>query len=164
MTARKGLAIAELSGDWRVNNRMVRALAVDDSAVGEPFRRSSGSSDQSLLAAARSLLTSAAPLKDRFVEYSFPNDFLEDLQVDITDFEQPVSEKSTASGVKASATVSIGVALKIGLEVRRCRGAVHPEQIPRQPRQTRHLDKCRPSRTRGKEEKNRNTIAIAAMD
>ena len=53
MTMQKGLAIAQLREDLRAINRTARALAVDDSAVGELFRMPNGSSEQKLLAAAR---------------------------------------------------------------------------------------------------------------
>ncbi len=124
-TAQKGLAIAQLREDLRAINRTARALAVDDSAVGELFRMPNGNNEQNLLAVARSFLTGATPLKDRFVEYGLPEDFIEDLQADITDFEQSVTEKSSVSGVKVSATASIGGAVKTGLEgLRRLRAIV----------------------------------------
>lgn len=125
MTARKGLATAELREDLRAINRTARALAVDDSAVGELFRLPHGNNEQTLLAAARAFLTNATPLKNQFVEYGLPADFLADLQTDITNFEQAVSGKSTASGEKVSATASIGDAVKNGLEgLRRLRAIV----------------------------------------
>lgn len=124
-TMQKGVALAELREDLRMIRRTARALAVDDSAVGELFRMSSGGNEQNLLAAARSFLTGATPLKDRFVEYDLPADFIEDLQADITAFEQSVTEKSSASGEKVSATASIGDAVKNGLEsLRRLRAIV----------------------------------------
>jgi hypothetical protein len=125
MTMQKGLAIAQLREDLRAINRTARALAVDDSAVGELFRMPNGSSEQKLLAVARSFLTGATPLKDQFIEYGLPDDFIEDLQADINDFEQSVTEKSSASGEKVSATASIGGAVKNGLEgLRRLRAIV----------------------------------------
>ena len=116
MTMQKGLAIAQLREDLRAINRTARALAVDDSAVGELFRMPNGSSEQNLLAVARSFLIGATPLKEQFIEYDLPDDFIEDLQSDINDFEQSVTEKSSASGEKVSATASIGGAVKNGLE------------------------------------------------
>ena len=125
MTMQKGLAIAQLREDLRAINRTARALAVDDSAVGELFRMPNGNNEQNLLAVARAFLTNAAPLKAQFVEYGLPADFIEDLQSDINDFEQSVTEKSSASGIKVSATASIGGAVKTGLEgLRRLRAIV----------------------------------------
>ncbi len=128
MTMQKGLAIAQLREDLRAINRMARALAVDDPAVGELFRMPNGNNEQNLLAIARSFLTNATPLKDRFVEFGLPEDFIEDLQSDINDFEQSVTEKSSASGVKVSAAASIGGAVKTGLEALRRLRAIVPNK------------------------------------
>lgn len=128
MTMQKGLAIAQLREDLQAINRTARALAVDDSAVGELFRMPNGNNEQNLLAAARSFLTGATPLKDRFVEYGLPADFIEDLQADIADFEQSVTEKGTTSGEKVSATASIGDAVKNGLEALRRLRAIVPNK------------------------------------
>ena len=128
MTMQKGLAIAQLREDLRAINRTARALAVDDSAVGELFRMPNGSSEQKLLAVARAFLTGATPLKDQFIEYGLPDDFIEDLQADINDFEQSVTEKSSASGEKVSATASIGGAVKNGLEALRRLRAIVPNK------------------------------------
>lgn len=125
MTARKDVAIAEVREDLRAINRTARALAVDDSDIGELFRMPYGNNEQNLLAAARAFLTNAAPLKSQFVEYGLPADFLDDLQTDITNFEQAVSGKSAASDERVSATASIGGAVKNGLEgLRRLRAIV----------------------------------------
>ena len=102
-------------------------------------------------------LTGATPLKDRFVEYGLPDDFIEDLQADINDFEQSVTEKSSASGEKVSATASIGDAVKKRTRRLAPPPRHRPEQIPRQPRKTRRVDKCQPHRTRRQEEKAGNT-------
>jgi hypothetical protein len=122
---RKDLALAELREDLRTINRTARALAVDDSAVGEMFRMPYGSSEQNLLSAARAFLNDATPLKTRFVEFGLPADFLEDLQADIVAFEQSASGKSAATGEKISATASIGSAVQNGLDaLRRLRAIV----------------------------------------
>ena len=52
-TVQKDVAIAEVRADLRAINRTARALAVDDSPIGELFRMPSGSNEQKLLAAAR---------------------------------------------------------------------------------------------------------------
>ena len=63
MTMQKDVAIADLREDLRAINRTARALAVDNSSISELFRMPNGSNEQNLLAAARSFLTNAAPLK-----------------------------------------------------------------------------------------------------
>ena len=127
-TMQKEVAIAELREDLRAINRTARALAVDDSAIGELFRLPYGSNQQNLLAAARAFLTNATPLKNQFVEYGLPADFPGDLQTDITNFEQAVSGKSAASSEKVSATASIGNAVQDGLEALRRLRAIVPNK------------------------------------
>jgi len=127
-TMQKDVALAELREDLRAINRTARALAVDDSAIGEMFRMLSGNNEQNLLAAARTFLTNAAPLKNQFIEYGLPADFLDDLQSDITAFEQAASGKSTATGEKVSATASIGNAVQNGLEGLRRLQAIVPNK------------------------------------
>ncbi len=122
------MALAELREDLRAINRTARALAVDDSAIGEMFRMLSGNNEQNLLAAARTFLTNAAPLKNKFIEYGLPADFLEDLQSDVAAFEQAASGKSTATGEKVSATASIGNAVQNGLEGLRRLQAIVPNK------------------------------------
>ncbi len=128
MTMQKGLAIAQLREDLRAINRTARALAVDDADIGALFRMPSGNNEQNLLAVARSFLTGATPLKDRFVEFGLPDDFLEDLQADINAFEQAVSGKGASTGEKISATASIGDAVQNGLEALRRLRAVVPNK------------------------------------
>ncbi len=138
MTAQKGLATVELREDLRAINRTARALAVDNTDLGVLFRMPSGNNEQTLLAAARAFLTGATPLKNRFVEFGLPDDFLEDLQADITHFEQAVSSKGASTGEKVSATASIGDAVKNGLEAllacvpsSRTNTATTPQNSPR---------------------------------
>lgn len=126
MTKRKELAADELREDLRAINRTARALAVDDEDIAELFRMPYGGSEQNLLTAARAFLTNASPHKSRFIEFGLPADFLEDLQTDITDFEQAASDKGTAVGGQVAATASIGNAVKNGLEALRRLRAIVP--------------------------------------
>jgi len=64
-TMQKDVALAELREDLRAIHRTARALAVDNSAIGEMFRMLSGNNEQNLLATARTFLTNAAPLKTK---------------------------------------------------------------------------------------------------
>ncbi len=73
-------------------------------------------------------MTDATPLKNQFIEYGLPADFLEDLQSDIAAFEQAASGKSTATGEKVSATASIGNAVQNGLEGLRRLQAIVPNK------------------------------------
>lgn len=128
MTAQKGVVIAEVREDLRAINRTARALAVDDHSIGELFRMPYGNNEQTLLAAARAFLTNATPVKAQFIEYGLPDDFLEDLQADITAFEQAVSGKSAATGEKISATATIGNAVDKGLNALRRLRAIVPNR------------------------------------
>lgn len=128
ITMQKGLALAELREDLRAVNRTARALAVDDSGVGELFRMPVGNNEQNLLAAARAFLTNATPLKTQFIEFGLPADFLEDLQADIAAYEQAASEKSTTKSAKVSATASMGGSVEKGLNALRRLRAIVPNK------------------------------------
>ncbi len=124
-TMRKGLALAELREDVRAINRTARALAVDNHDIGELFRMPRGNNEQNLLAAARAFLTDATPLKNQFIEFGLPADFLEDLQADTAAFEQSVGNKGAAASEKISATALIDDAVDKGLQgLRRLRAIV----------------------------------------
>ena len=128
MTRQKATAMAEVREDLQAINRTARALAVDNSGIGELFRMPHENNEQNLLAAARAFLTNAVPLKNQFIEFGLPADFLEDLQADITDFEQSVTEKHAATGEKVAATDAIGNAVQTGLEALRRLRAIVPNK------------------------------------
>jgi hypothetical protein len=75
-----------------------------------------GMSDQTLLATARALAASAAPLKARFVEYDLPPDFLEGLNASIEEFDQHILRQTATKGTSVAATASLEDALKRGDE------------------------------------------------
>jgi hypothetical protein len=123
--ALKSAARENVRDDLREINRTVRALALDFTGLNDKFRMPRGDNDQTLLAAARSFASDAAPYKNQFVEYGLPADFIDDLEDDIAAFEQAVGSKNTAQGNQTAATASIDEQIERGmLAVRRLNAIV----------------------------------------
>ena len=124
-TRHKSITIAEIRADIRTINKTARSLAVDNPAIADLFRMPAGNNEQTLLAAARAFLTNATPLEAQFIAFDMPVDFLTDLQNDIAEFEQSLTEQSSAIDGRVSATAAIGNAVKTGLDaLRRLRAIV----------------------------------------
>lgn len=124
----KAVAREDVREDLRLINRTARALAIDDAGLGDKFRMTRGDNDQVLLAAARSFLSDAAPLKKQFVEYGLPADFLEDLTRDIAAFEESVGEKNVAVGNLSAATAAIDEQIERGMNAFRRLNAIVPNK------------------------------------
>ena len=133
MITQKDIANAELRAELRAINRTARALAVDNPGIGDLFRMPHGSSEQDLLVAAMAFVTNATPLAAQFVAFGLPVGFLTGLQADIDAFAAAVTDKSSASGEKVSATASIGYGVKNGLEALRRLRAIVPNKYSGRP-------------------------------
>jgi hypothetical protein len=118
-TTSKASARAALREHLTVINRTARAMAVDQPAIAEKFRRPSGSGDQVLLNAARAFLTNATPLAAEFIKHELPDDFLAELEADINELEQAISAKHHNTESHVSATAAIDSALERGLNALR---------------------------------------------
>jgi hypothetical protein len=108
----KGKARKELHDLLRAMSRTSRAAGIDDPAFREKFRLPAGSmSDQALLSTARSFVTEAAAVKDRFVAYGMSADFPDVLGEKITALEGHASLHHTSKGARASDNASVAAAL-----------------------------------------------------
>jgi hypothetical protein len=108
----KETAHKELHDALRAISRTARAAGIDDPAMREKFRLPSGNlSEQALLSTARSFLTEAAAVKDRFVAYGMSADFLDALGEKITALEGHASLHHTSKGARASDNASVAAAL-----------------------------------------------------
>ena len=122
---RKYMALADLRAGMRTINRTSRALAVDNPAIAELFRMPHGNNEQQTIAVARAFLTSAAPIRQLFIDYGLAPDFINVLEDDITDYEQAIAEKNTALADSVGATANIGATVEETLNaMRRLRGIV----------------------------------------
>ena len=79
----KAVAREALREDLDAIIRTARAMSLDTPGVEDRFRPPRGVGDLSLLNTARAFARDAAPLKEQFINYSMPDDFIEDLDRDI---------------------------------------------------------------------------------
>jgi hypothetical protein len=90
-------------------------IGLDFPEVRGSFRRPRpNTNDQTLLSTARAFAAAAAPLKSRFVEYDMPDDFLEQLNASITNFEQAIVRQNSGTGARVAANASLEEALRRG--------------------------------------------------
>lgn len=132
-TAMKSNAREDVREGLRAINRTARALAIDDPGLNEKFLMPRGDNDQKLLAAARSFVTDAEPIKNKFVEYGLNLDFLDNLQENITAFEQAVGDKNAATEEHVGATAEIDAQIEIGMVAVRKLRAIVPNKYANNP-------------------------------
>ena len=118
-TARKSGLREDIREQMKKIARTARALAIDNDGLHKLFRVPDGSNDAQLIAAAREFADEAERFKTDFIGYNLPADFIEDLEADITGFENLLSEKARATGEKVSATASIDDELELGMNAAR---------------------------------------------
>jgi hypothetical protein len=117
-TQSKGAAREALIETLEAMRRTARAIALDNPAFVNNFRLPRGRlNDQELLAIARSFAADAAPVKDEFIHYDMPADFLEDLNADIESFEQACGAQNRSTDAHIAATAALSAALERGLNI-----------------------------------------------
>jgi hypothetical protein len=114
--ASKEVARANLLDNIEVISRTAKAMALDTPGLEAKFRLPRRASDAVLLNRARAYMADAQPLKAEFLKYALPDDFLEDLQADISAFEVASTIKNTTRGSRVGAKVSIDESLTKGLK------------------------------------------------
>ena len=121
----KDFALAELRAWMSGINRTARALAVDNPSVAELFRIPHNNNEQMILSAARAFLTNATPIKQQFIDFGMPANFLTELEADITAYADALTQKNEALDERVGATASVGATVRETLQaVRRLRGIV----------------------------------------
>jgi hypothetical protein len=115
-TTSKAVARANLLDDIEAISRTAKAMALDTPGLEDKFRLPRSTSDTALLNLARAYTTDAQPLKTEFLKYALPDDFLEDLQADISAFEAAATVKNATATSRVSATVSLDEELAKGLK------------------------------------------------
>lgn len=101
-----------------------RSMVYQFPGIDLKFRMPRNNSDTDLLAKARAFLADATLLKDDFIKYGLEEDFLADLQVDITAFEQAMSAPGAATDSHVEATADIGEEVRKGMVAVRTMDAV----------------------------------------
>jgi hypothetical protein len=88
-------------------SRTAKAIAIDKTEFNQVFRSPASNNDQTLISTARSFVAEATKIKADFIKYGLPEDFIADLQDDVTLFEQTLSESAATKIESASAVAAI---------------------------------------------------------
>lgn len=105
-------------------SRTAKALEYEFAGISEQFRLPRGSSDQKLVATAKSFITAAHSHKADFIRYGLPADFIDELNDDIAAFEATLNAPSSARGTHVEATAEIGETIRKGMNAVRILDAV----------------------------------------
>jgi hypothetical protein len=115
-TSSKASIRSELRQNLRAINITAQSMSVDNPSLIEIFRMPRIDNDQQLLAKARSFVTEANLLKNQFVAFGMSDNFINDLEADITSFEQVMTEQGTSIDTRVGATAAIDDAIDRGLK------------------------------------------------
>lgn len=106
--------------------RTARSISETMPEVEAKFRLPRNSGDQELLGVARAVATDAIPLKNEFISYAMPPDFLEELGELIEEFRTALTTQQTGRSSRVAATAAIDDTLEEALSaVRRLHSIVH---------------------------------------
>jgi hypothetical protein len=129
----KAAARDELRRDLDAISRTARAMALSAPGLEDKFRAPRSISDQDLISTARAFATDALPLKTEFIRRGLPEDFLDDLNSDIEEFEQAINQKIQKRESQVAATAAIDNALERGLNIVRELDAIMRNQFANDP-------------------------------
>jgi hypothetical protein len=105
-TATKGTARAALVRSLEKIRDTARAMAVKTPGIDTKFRLPARLPDQALRATAQAFATDAAALKDQFIQYAMPADFIEDLNEHLLEFEHSLSSQNRGMEDQVTATAA----------------------------------------------------------
>ncbi|HEY9231134.1 MAG TPA: hypothetical protein VIS78_03285, partial [Blastocatellia bacterium] len=114
-TSSKAAARAALHEDLEVINRIANGLALEITGLNDKFRMPRGG-DHDWLTAARAFAADALPLKDEFVRYGLPADFIDDLNADIAAFEQATAARNQSLQQQVASRAAQDETLARGLQ------------------------------------------------
>jgi hypothetical protein len=92
-------------------------------------RATRGNGDQTLLNAARAFARDAVPLVPQFLAHDMPSDFLEDLERDMTEFENAIRDREVGKDMNVAARASIESSMEAGIDAVRRLDAVVPNRL-----------------------------------
>jgi hypothetical protein len=115
VTTLKAVARDALREDLEAISRTARALAFTTPGLDDKFRLPRNVGDQAWLAAARSFAADAVPLKAEFIRRGLPQGFLDDLNADITEFEESIGSREQKTGEHVAATAAIDGSIERGM-------------------------------------------------
>ena len=112
----KGALVGDMMKLLRNMNRAANAFEEEIPGTDQMFRLPRNRSESNLLAAARSFLADATPLRDTFIEYGLETDFLADLQGFITAIESARQRGDTSGEERAGSTAGLLDAASRGMK------------------------------------------------
>jgi hypothetical protein len=113
--------------DLEAISRTARAMAEEIPGLEDKFRLPRGNAnDQTLIAAARAFAKDALSLKAKFIEYGLAEDFIEDLNEDVADFEVAVNAQAAGLRQQVTATAAIDEVIERGMKIIRRLDAIVP--------------------------------------
>ncbi len=122
-TTSRGVLRDALTGDLREWNRTAAAVAEDlkRPEIMDGFRMPHGNNDTELAGTARAFIQSVADLTlhDAFVEHGLDDDFEDELNERITDFEASQEAQSTAGQTASGATDALDELIRTGMGIRK---------------------------------------------
>lgn len=114
-TRSKAVARDELERDLSAISRTARSMSSSVPGLEQKFRPARDLKDQDLLTAARMFASDATPLKMEFIKRGLPPTFLDDLNDDITAFEQALTQRTQGTETHVNATATIDDLIERGM-------------------------------------------------
>jgi hypothetical protein len=111
-TQTRGDARLALTEDLQAINRAARAMGLAEQFPVPPF-----GNDRNLIAAGRSAASSAVALKADFILHEMPDNFIEELNDNITALETEIAEQSGAVDDHVNAAAAIDDKIDTGFEI-----------------------------------------------
>jgi hypothetical protein len=112
----KAAARAALFDALEAISRTAEAIALDRPGFEQGFRLPRAQSTQVLRATAQAFADHAVPLADSFIEHGMRPSFLDDLKLDIENFQHAIGEKATGVKTHTDATANIQQTIEQGLQ------------------------------------------------
>jgi hypothetical protein len=116
-TQSKAAARAELERDLNAISRTARSIAFSIPGIEQKFRATGELKDQDLLTTARMVAADALPLKAEFIKRGLPATFLDELNDDITAFEQALTQRAQSHETHINATATIDDAIERRMQI-----------------------------------------------
>lgn len=114
-TRSKAVARDELERSLKAISRTARSMSLSVPGMEQKFRFSRDLKDQDLLTTARMFAADALPLKAEFVKRGLPANFLDDLEEDISAFEEALTRQTQGTTTHVNATATIDDLIERGM-------------------------------------------------
>ncbi len=118
-TATKSLAREALRDNLDRLRRTARVMSKTVPGIESKFRIPRNSTDQELIGTAQAFAADALPLKNDFIRFAMPANFLDELSEHIADFQTALSHQQSGIGTRVMATASIDDEQEEALDAKR---------------------------------------------